>query len=140
MLHRPPPARWLPLVVALPLLAGCATVNPFRHSATDPTEDALVHVSNDRWEDLTVYLLREGSLFRLGVVSGKSSTRLTVPADYVRLNCTLRLVARTIGRETQSASEEFGIGPGSRIRWHIPLTSGTSPVAITPPGWGPRSR
>jgi hypothetical protein len=125
-------------LVAVPLLVGCVTMNPFRRSSSMASGSARVDVRNDRWEDLTVYLQREGSLLRLGVVPGKGSTTLTVPEDYVRLNCTLRLVARTIGREMQGASEQFGMGPGSRITWHIPLTNGESPVAVTSPaGWGP---
>ena len=135
MFRRPPPSRPLALVI-LPLLVGCVTMNPFRRSPSTGSGAALVDVRNDRWEDLTVYLQREGSLLRLGVVPGKGSVTLTVPEDYVRLNCTLRLVARTMGRATQGASEEFGIGPGSRVQWHIPLTNGESPVAIiTPAGW-----
>ena len=135
MVRSPPPARLLLLLVALPLLAACVSMNPFRRARYVPPGGAVVDVRNDRWEDLTIYLSREGSLLRLGVVSGKGSTTLTVPEDYVRLNCTLRLVARTIGRMTQGASQEFGIGPGSRVTWHIPLTSGESPVTVNPAGW-----
>ena len=110
MVRSPPPARLLSLLVALPLLAGCLSMSPFRRARYVPPDGAVLDVRNDRWEDLTIYLSREGSLLRLGVVSGKGSTTLTVPEDYVRLNCTLRLVARTIGRTTQGASQEFGLG------------------------------
>ena len=137
MPRRSPPPR-LVVLATLTLLAACATVSPFRHNHSAGSGPALVDVSSDRFEDLTVYLLRQGSLLRLGVVPGKGAVTLTIPEDYVRLNCTLRLVARTIGRETQGASEQFGMGPGSRITWHIPLTSGVSPVAVmSPAGWGP---
>jgi hypothetical protein len=135
MVRSTPPARLLLLLVALPLLASCTSMSPFRRARYATPGAAVVDVRNDRWEDLTIYLSREGSLLRLGVVSGKGSTTLTVPEDYVRLNCTLRLVARTIGRTTQGASQEFGLGPGSRVTWHIPLTTGESPVTVNPAGW-----
>jgi hypothetical protein len=123
-------------LLAVTLLAGCVTANPFRRHAGSGSADALVDLRNDRWDDLTVYLQREGTLLRLGVVPGKGTATLTVHEDYVRTNGMLRLVARPMGRDLQGASEQFGMGPGSRVTWHIPLTSGESPVAVTSPaGW-----
>lgn len=125
-----PPARILVLLVPI-VLAGCSTVSPFKHRPS--SHETRVEVRNDRFEDMTVYLQREGGMFRLGKVPGKGSTTLTVPADYVRLNCWMRFVAKTNGREQAAVSETFGMGPGSRVRWFIPLTTGETPVLVTPP-------
>lgn len=120
-------------LLASVLLAGCATLsNPFaRHASAD--RPSVVEVRNDRWDDLTVYLEREGSEFRLGVVPGKGRTTLTVPDDYLRMNGWVRLVARTTGRSSRAISEVFAMGPGSRVSWAVPLTSGESPVAVVEP-------
>lgn len=124
-----PPSHLLS-ILAVVTLAGCITASPFRHRTPAPGE-STVEVRNDRWEDVVVYLAREQSLFRLGVVQGKSSATLTIPEDYVRLNCWVRFVARTNGGNTQAVSELFGMGPGSRLSWFVPLTNGETPVTIT---------
>ncbi len=128
MRHLPP--SHLISVLAVVVLAGCATANPFRHRASRSPE-STVEVRNDRWQDVVVYLAREESLFRLGVVQGKGTTTLTIPEEYVRLNCWVRFVARTTGGQTQAVSELFGMGPGSRVTWFVPLTNGETPVTIT---------
>jgi len=126
-----PPSRMFPiLALAAALSAGCATANPFHRRAPAP-EASRVEVRNDRFQDVTVYLAREASLFRLGVVPGKGSATLTIPADYVRLNCWVRLVARTTSGETQAVSDLFGMGPGSQLSWFVPLTTGETPVTVT---------
>lgn len=125
-----PPSHLLP-VLAAALSAGCAPGNLF-HRGTPTPEPSVVEVRNDRWEDMTVYLEREGSLFRLGVVPGKGSKELTIPDDYLRLNCWVRFVARTTGRKAQAASELFGVDPGSHVSWFVPLASGETPVMVTP--------
>jgi hypothetical protein len=104
------------------------TLSPFRLHHRQA--DSQVHVRNDRFEDLTVYLQREGGTFRLGVVPGKGSSELTIPADYARLNSWVRLVARTTGREPAAYSEVFGVGMGSDVTWAVPLTTGETPVLI----------
>jgi len=128
MRHLPP--SHLLSILAVVTLAGCATANPFRHRTSGP-EESTVEVRNDRWQDVVVYLAREQSLFRLGVVQGKSNATLTIPGEFVRLNCWVRFVARTTGGDTQAVSELFGMGPGSRVRWFVPLTNGETPVTIT---------
>jgi len=128
MRHLPPSHLFSTLAVVM--LAGCITASPFRHRTPGP-EESTVEVRNDRWEDVVVYLAREESLFRLGVVQGKRSAKLTIPEEYVRLNCWVRFVARTTSGDTQAVSELFGMGPGSRLSWFVPLTNGATPVTIT---------
>jgi hypothetical protein len=70
MRHLPPSRLFSILAVAT--LAGCAAASPFRHRTPGPQE-STVEVRNDRWQDVVVYLAREQSLFRLGVVQGKST-------------------------------------------------------------------
>ena len=49
------------------------------------------------------------------------------------MNCWVRLVAQTAGREPSASSETFGVGPGSHVTWFVPLTSGETPVLVSPP-------
>ena len=127
---RTPSPWWLLAALAL---AGCSTLpfrdHPSRHAPT------TVRVENSRFEDLTVYLEREGAQIRLGTVPGKGATTLEVPGDFLSFNCWLRLVARSTGRETRAASIVFGIDPGSRVSWQIPLTSRETPVVVEPPAY-----
>lgn len=138
MLRRVPPARFLLALVALSAFSACAIplARPFGSAREREEKGARVLVKNPHWEDLTVYLDREGTIFRLGVVPGNESRTLAVPDAYIRANCWARLVATTTGREQHAASEVFGLAPGDYAVWEIALVGRTSPVHFEdpPPG------
>jgi hypothetical protein len=122
----------LPALGAL-TLAGCANINPYRPPPASPHADARVSVQNSHWQDLTVYLEREGGRMRLGVVPGNSSRTLSIPDPFVTPNSLLRLVAVSSGRETHGISEYFELGPGSRASWSVGITGLATPVTLVPP-------
>ena len=121
--------RCLPLLL-LPLVAACAGLGPFGAHGRIDTRAAHVTVRNDHWEDLTIYLERDGSSFRLGVVPGNSQRSLTVPHAYLSKGTAMYLAAMQIGRETHARSAPFGLAPGSRARWVISLNHMASPVIV----------
>jgi hypothetical protein len=123
------PAR-ATLLLALPLLAACATggSNPY----TAPSGKAPiteVEVRNERWEDLTVYLTLGGSTFvRLGQVTGKTTGVLRIPDNHTHRSDWMRLVASHADHEPHTTSAEFQIMRGERAFWIIPLYPGPTPV------------
>lgn len=136
MLRHGPPARFLGLLfLAMASTAACATLprTPFTSSRAREPEGAQVRVKNPHWEDLTIYLDRQGTLFRLGVVPGNESRTLRVADVYVRANCWARLVAMTTGREQHAASEVFGLAPGDYAVWEVGLIGRSTPVRFEDP-------
>lgn len=133
MSYRVPPSRLLLFFVVA--LAGCATASPFRPSSDSAHADARLTVRNPQWNDLTVYLVRDGGQMRLGVVPGNASRTLTIPDSYIPANCLLRLVAMSSGRETQGASDYFELEPGSQATWSVGITGTVTPVGVVPPAY-----
>lgn len=122
------------LVVILPvLLAGCASVtpsSPFHAQATAATRTGLLSVRNADWEALTIYLDRQGSLLRLGVVEGNGDATFRIPPLYLPADGWVSLVARQTGGRARAASELFSLSPGQSASWSIPLTHGLSAVTV----------
>ncbi|HSG50078.1 MAG TPA: hypothetical protein VLA43_19795 [Longimicrobiales bacterium] len=132
MFHHAPLPR-LPLAFALLALGGCATINPYRPPAAAAHADAEVTVQNPQWEDLTIYLERDGGRMRLGVVPGNSSKTLAIPDYLISRNSMLRLVALSSGRHTHGVSSYFDLDPGCRASWSVGLTGLATPVSVVPP-------
>lgn len=127
MRRRTPPAR--ALLFLLIATAGCATGTGSFGWKRGP-EDVRFEVRNARWEDLTIYLEREGTRVRLGVVPGNETRTLTVPRGLTPTHCWGRLVAVSTGRESRAVSEVFGLAPGDRGTWQIPLGNALSAVSF----------
>lgn len=126
MFRRSPPAHSL-LLLAVLLSMGCTPrFTPF--GAKRGGEEVRFEVRNQRWEDLTVYLEREGTRIRLGVVPGNETRTLALPRGLAPAHCWGRLVAMSTGREAKAVSEVFGMAPGDRGTWVIPL--GDAPSAV----------
>jgi hypothetical protein len=122
-----------PVLLALLALGGCATINPYHGPSAAAHADAQVTVRNPQWEDLTIYLERDGGQIRLGVVPGNTTKTLTVPDALVTRNSALRLVAMSAGRHTHGVSSYFDLDPGCRASWSIGITGLATPVSVMPP-------
>ena len=137
MLRKRPPGRArLLLLVAAATTAACATASPAPPMSSPGDrgpEGARVMVRNPHWEDLTIYLDREGTLLRLGVVPGNESRTLGVSDIYLRANCWGRLIAMTIGRDEHAASEVFGLAAGDYLVWEVGLVGRSTPVRLADP-------
>lgn len=128
MKRSPRNRRAAPLLAVL-FLASCATLpGPFAGGRQAPS-DGEVEVRNPHWDDLTVYVEREGALLRLGIVPGNTDRTLTVPGAYLSVNGRVRLVARAPDRSTRAVSEDFEMARGRRMGWAIGLAS--TPSAVT---------
>jgi len=137
MLDQRPPARArLLLLVATATAAACATTSPaarFGSPGDQGPEGARIQVRNPHWEDLTIYLDREGTFFRLGVVPGNENRTLGVADMFLRANCWGRLVAMTTGRTQHAASEVFGLAAGDYAVWDVGLVGRSTPVRLEDP-------
>jgi hypothetical protein len=132
MPRHPLAARALPLLTLM-LLTGCAT-GGFGSGLHAKHRSAQVTVRNDHWEDLTIYLDRDGNLFRLGVVDGNTSRTLAIPNSYLTTGSSMCFVATIAGRQVHARSAPFGLAPGANARWMISLSQLESPVVLDASG------
>ena len=119
-------------VLAIVLLAAVSACSPLVGRWAQPGVESVtqLEVRNDRWDDLTVYLEREGALLKLGTVPGLSSRLLNVPAVYLPNGGDVRLSASRPGSAAQATSVRFNLAPGQRIAWIAARTSGPTGVAV----------
>jgi len=118
-----------PVLLAVALTSACATPGrtPFfwRH---DQTTQVTVH--NGHWEALTVYLERDGALFRLGPVEGNAEAVLPVADVYLASHRPVRLVAMETGRVPHVWSEFFELSRGQSASWTTGPSDHTTAVVI----------
>lgn len=130
MTTRYAPARGpLFLLLLLPLQA-CTGATSAKDAFAPPADrrPTEVEVFNQRFEDLTVYLVRDDLFVRLGRVTGKTSRVLKVPRHHLLADTWVTLVAAHPDRVPHHASAEFQLIPGERAEWVIELYPGASPV------------
>lgn len=107
------------LSVLLLAAAACAGMGGGSGSrnANEPT---VVEVDNQGFSDMTVYAVRTSQRVRLGIATGNSKTRLTIPSSVSSGLATLRFIADPIGGRRNSVSEEITIAPGDTVVLTIP--------------------
>lgn len=122
---------WALGLAALAVVASsaCATPgrSPFFSRGKDKTQ---VTVRNEHWEALTVYLERDGSLFRLGLVEGNAQAILRVADAYLASHRPVRLVAMETGRTPHVWSEHFELSRGQSAYWTTGPSDHTTAVVI----------
>lgn len=133
MFHRVPPARILFVLFLLSTAACTTALGPFATHRRSEAVGARFLVRSAHWEDLTIYLDREGTLLRLGVVGGNDSRTLQIPDEYLRANCWGRLVAMSPAREPHAVSEIFGLAEGDYGIWDIGTIGRSTPVRFGEP-------
>ncbi len=91
--------------------------------------DVSVHVENNNWSDITVYLVTGGLPQRLGMVTSLSEARFAFP--YLRLNTggSVRLRAVPIAGRPYT-SETILVQPGQEITWRLQNDLDTSGLSV----------
>ena len=109
----------LALVASLGTTAACG--RPGRPSeAVAPAETTTVTVRNNRFYDMNVFVVRDGATrVRLGMVTGNSSARFTIPGYLVGFGATLRFIADPVGPSGVDVSENLPVQPGDRVQLDI---------------------
>ncbi|MDQ6871057.1 MAG: hypothetical protein M3037_03485 [Gemmatimonadota bacterium] len=109
------------LVVAIVLAgaAACSTVGR-GSGGNDPSQPTVVEVDNQGFQDMDVYAVRSGQRWRLGLATGSSKTKLTIPPTMVSGLTPLRFIADPIGGRRASVSQEITVSPGDIVVMTIP--------------------
>jgi len=125
-------ARPSQILCALLFLGAC---RPAPSSVPQPASPppTRVEVRSDHWEDLTIYLERDGVRSRLGTLGGNTSRVLKIPNDLLGHGGWVRLIAVETGRRDHARSEVFSIQTGGSATWRTGPGDTPTPVVVKPP-------
>jgi hypothetical protein len=123
--------QWTALALVLALgAAGCARKDT--RLADGPAPSATVHVANNNFADITIYVVQSGMRWRLGTVTGLSRQAFTMP----RLSYDagdLYLLADPIGGARSYLSPAVRVHAGEAVDLRLHATLSMSSVSV----WGP---
>ncbi len=94
------------------LFAGCFSKSEKPDERAKP--GASVEVDNRDWPDVTVYIIKGGSRYRLGEVAGYSRRIFPIEPQFLTTP-TLRFQADPVGRQGQPITEEIEVLPGEEV-------------------------
>jgi hypothetical protein len=114
------------LIALLGLSSACGASRSTPASGPVPSSDEIpVQIDNQNFNDMTIYVVRNGSRFLLGQARGLSKTTLTIK-DAVRGDGRVRLLADPVGGDRPFTTPALVVPPGQRIFWTIGSDPATS--------------
>lgn len=106
-------------LVALTGLGGCAS-----KATTGEAGDALIErttltVENNNWQDMTVYVVRDGVRARLGSVPALGRSNFTFPEAMIGGASEVRLMADPLGSSARFTTQPISVMRGQRVRFRL---------------------
>lgn len=101
-------------------LASACSLNKNQDEAAEPVPPTSLRVENQAFLDMTIYVYRSTQRIRLGLATGNSVTRLTIPANLIFGATPLRFQADPIGGNRTPISSEITVSPGDEVVLTIP--------------------
>jgi hypothetical protein len=92
--------------------------------------DIALQVVNHHWLDVTIYVLHDGQLTRVGVAGGSASTEMILPSRLVGVGRELRLYGDPIGSPERAITEVITVQPGQSIEWLLESELARSTVGV----------
>ncbi len=114
-------------------LTACATGRNVQvESSSTPTagRGVQVNVQNDNTNDVDVYVMGGGQVWRLGHVTGLSSATVTIPAGIVASSPQLRLLADPLAAFNAYLSDPITVTTGDVVQFQIGASLGVSSVSV----------
>lgn len=107
--------------VSLVALVGCGGHQGSAGSAT-PSPDSIttLKVDNQRFQDMTIYVVEGALRQRLGLASGNSVSSFTIPRRFTTGPVLVRFLADPVGGRALPISEDITVEPGDEITMRIP--------------------
>jgi hypothetical protein len=107
---------------------GCSVFRSNRQ-ASPPTTVPL-RVTNNNFQDMTIYVVRDGQRSRLGTVTATSGATFLLTERHLGQQGRVQLVADPLGTVGTIATEAFIVKPGQRVEWTIESDVRRSSLAI----------
>ena len=107
--------RTLHRSVLLGLSLALAACGGRRSAVTTAEEQTVLVVRNDNYLDHNVYLLQGSQRVRMGTARGLTTSRFTIPRQYVFGVSVLQFLADPIGGSYTPVSERINVAPGDEV-------------------------
>ena len=115
------------LIVLLGLSSACGASRTAPTSNPEPSSDEIpVQIDNQNFNDMDIYVVRNGERWLIGQAGGLTKTTLTIRGA-VRGDGRVRLLAEPVGGARPIASPTLLVPPGQSIFWTI----GSDPTSST---------
>lgn len=111
-------AKRMLFAMAVLATAGCQSNRV--ETEVDPNTPTILVVDNQSFPDMTIYVLEGGRRVRLGLATGNTQTKFTLPKYLVRALTSLRFMADPIGSSRTPVSDEITVSPGDEVTLRIP--------------------
>ena len=130
-------SQFRPIRARVALLFLLATAACARHAQTGPDVDQrpepiAVHVKNENFLDMNIFVVVSGVSRRLGNVVGNSSGDFTIDGN-LAFGQTIYLTAVPIGGRGQATSGGLSISPGQMIEFVVASTLRQSVATVHDP-------
>ncbi len=114
--------RWISvwIVATAGVLATACIQNDPPDTASEPVPATMLRVDNQAFLDMTIYVLRSSQQIRLGIATGSTVTRFTIPRSVMFGATQLAFFADPIGGRRTPVSQEITVSPGDEVQLIIP--------------------
>jgi hypothetical protein len=103
------------LLLALATSSSACRTASRANDSDERQAKTTVSVDNREFADMSVYVLRSGQRFRLGIASGHSTTLLRIPDYLVEAGNELQFLCDPIGAAREEVSDRMTVFPGDEL-------------------------
>ena len=89
------------------------------HGVDEFSGRTTVVVENNNWQDMTLYVLRNGVRARLGSVPALSQARFVLSPTHIAGTGEVRILADPLGSSQKWTSQPINVSPGSEVRFRL---------------------
>jgi len=109
------------VILTLAMVAACAHKNSPNEELEPPPDPIALHVKNENFLDMNVYVVSSGASRRLGTVTGNGSGEFSVPWSFGSASGIV-LVAQPIGSRGNAQSPSLNVSPGQVVEFKVGST------------------
>jgi hypothetical protein len=111
--------RALNLLVLAGLSMSLGACGSRRAVTDDPADRTTLVVKNDSYLDHNIYLLQGAQRVRMGTARGLTTSRFTIPSQYIFGVTSVQFLADPIGSRVTPVSERLNVIPGDEVHLQI---------------------
>jgi hypothetical protein len=117
------------LFLIMCVAASCSR-NRRPSDALDSASESTLHVENQGYGDVDIFVIHDGSRSRIGTVTASSDQTFTLNPRIIGTVGTMQLLAHAVGTSGSLSSEQFAIRPGMQITWTLDSSLSRAMLAI----------
>jgi len=99
---------------AATLLAACAS-GASRIANNPELQPISLTVTNQNWLDVDVFVVHDGSRYRIGQVGGNGAATLSIPSSLI-VNGQVQLLADPIGSSDTYLTDKISVAPDEKVQ------------------------